>query len=130
MLLKRKSARRPRAEVPPWDKLKLDVTMHNEYIERRKEGFYLIGSRVPIDAVVWGYSNGEDPETIQANYPTLTLEQVKGAISYYLDHRDEVDQAIAEGRRVEEAWIAANPTPPDIVEKFERMRRHMLARRG
>ena len=104
--------------------------MPREYIERRKEGFYLIGSRVPIDAVVWGYRNGEDPETIQSNYPTLTLEQVEGAISYYLDHTDEVEQVIAERRREEEAYIAANPTPPDIVEKFQRMRRQMLARRG
>ncbi len=104
--------------------------MAREFIERRQEGFYLIGSRVPIDAVVWQYRNGEVPETIQANYPTLTLEQVEGAISYYLDHKDEVEQVIAENRRAEEAYIAANPTPPDIVEKFERMRRQMLARRG
>ena len=51
-------------------------------------------------------------------------------ISGYLDHKDEVEQVIAENRRAEEAWVAANPTPPDIVEKFERMRRQMLARRG
>ena len=108
----------------------MDVPMHIEYIERRKEGFYLIGSRVPIDRVIWEYRNGEEPETIQAHYPTLTLEQVNGAISFYLDHKEEVDQVIAERRRAEEAWIAANPTPPDILEKFARMRRQMLARRG
>ena len=104
--------------------------MPREFIERRKEGFYLIGSRVPIDRVVWEYRNGEEPETIQAHYPTLSLEQVEGAIRFYLDHKDEVEQVIAENRRAEEAWVAANPTPPDIVEKFERMRRQMLARRG
>ena len=108
----------------------MDVNMHNEYIERRKEGFYLIGSRVPIDRVVWEYRNGEEPETIQAHYPTLTLERVEGAIRFYLDHKDEVEQVIEERRRAEDAWVAANPTPPDIIEKFERMRRQMLARRG
>ncbi|MSV32741.1 MAG: DUF433 domain-containing protein [Bryobacterales bacterium] len=104
--------------------------MPRKFIELREEDFYLIGSRVPIDAVVYQYRNGEDPETIQSNYPTLTLEQVEGAISFYLNHKDEVDQVIARRRREEEAWVAANPTPPDIVEKFERMRRQMLARRG
>ena len=104
--------------------------MPREFIERREEGFYLIGSRVPIDAVVWEYGNGEEPETIQAHYPTLSLEQVEGAIRFYLDHKDEVQKVIAERRRAEEAYFAANPTPPDIVEKFERMRRQMLTRRG
>ena len=118
-----------RAERPPSGKMKMDVVMDREFIERRKEGFYLIGSRVPIDRVVWEYRNGEDPETIQSHYPTLTLEQVEGAIRYYLDHTHEVEQVIEEGRREEEAYIAANPTPPDIVEKFERMRRQILARR-
>jgi len=104
--------------------------MPREFVERRPEGFYLIGSRVPIDRVVWEYWNGEEPETTQAHYPTLTLDQVNGAIGFYLEHKDEVDQVIAERKRAEEAYFAANPTPPDILEKFERMRRQMLARRG
>ena len=99
-------------------------------VERRDAGFYLVGSRVPIDRIVWEYHKGEDPETTQSHYPTLSLEQVNGAIAFYLNHSDEVDQVIEERRRQEGAYIAANPTPPDIREKFERMRRQMLARRS
>ena len=104
--------------------------MDREFIERRDVGSYLIGSRVPIDNIVWEYRNGEDPETIQSHYPTLSLEQVNGAIEFYLNHKSEVEQVIKERRRVEDEYIAAHPTPPSIKEKYQRMRQQMLARRN
>ena len=113
---------------PPWDKLKVGLTMDRDFVERREAGFYLIGSRVPIDRIVWEYRNGEDPGTIQSHYPTLSLEQVNGAIAFYLNHKDEVEQVMEERKRQEDAYIAAHPTPPDIKEKFERMRQHMPSR--
>jgi hypothetical protein len=115
---------------PPCDKLKTGVTMERDFVESRNDGLYLIGSRVPIDRVVWEYRNGEDPETIQSHYLTLSLEQVDGAIAFYLNHKDEVEQVMEERRREEDAYTAAHPTPPDIKEKFERMRRQMLTRRS
>jgi uncharacterized protein (DUF433 family) len=104
--------------------------MAQNHIERREAGFYIVGSRVPIDRIVWEYRNGEDPETIQSHYPTLSLDQVNGAITFYLTHEDEVDQVMEERRRAEDAYLAAHPTPPDIKEKFERMRRQMSSRRS
>ncbi|HTX39439.1 MAG TPA: DUF433 domain-containing protein [Bryobacteraceae bacterium] len=104
--------------------------MSKEFVERREAGFYLVGSRIPIDRVVWEYRNGETAETTQSHYPALTLEQVRGAIAFYLDHKDEVEQVIEQRRREEEAYIAAHPTPPEIEEKFVRMRRQLLSRRS
>jgi uncharacterized protein (DUF433 family) len=104
--------------------------MASDCIERRETGVYIVGSRVPIDRIVWQYRNGEDPETIRSHYPTLSLEQVNGAIAFYLDHKDEVEQVMEKRRRLEDAYVAAHPTPPEIKEKFERMRRQMTSRRN
>ena len=104
--------------------------MADNHIERREGGFYIVGSRVPIDRIVWEYRNGEDPETIQSHYPTLSLDQVNGAITFYLAHPVEVDQVIDQRGRAENAYVAAHPTPPDIKEKFERMRRQISSRRS
>ena len=60
--------------------------MAREFIERRETGFYIAGSRVPIDRIIWEYHNGEDPEAIRAHYPTLSVEQVNGAIAFYHHH--------------------------------------------
>ena len=104
--------------------------MDKEFIERRDGSFYPIGSRVPIDRIVREYRNGEEPEAIQSHYPTLSLDQVNGAIAFYLNHVEEVEQSMEERRRAEDAYIAEHPTPSDIKEKFERMRRQMLSRRS
>jgi uncharacterized protein (DUF433 family) len=102
--------------------------MARDNIERRATGLYISGSRVPIDRIIWEYRNGEDPETIQSHYPTLTLEQVKGAIAFYQCHKEEVEQAMEARRRAEDAYAAAHPNPPDIKQKFARMRRQIASR--
>ncbi len=72
-----------------------------EIIERRETGFFIAGSRVPIARIISEYHNGEDPEAICAHYPTLSVEQVNGAIAFYLDHEEEVEQAMEERRLAE-----------------------------
>lgn len=104
--------------------------MRRDFIEHREAGFYIIGSRVPIDRIVCEYWNGEDAECIQKRYPTLTLEEVEGAIAFYLSHRDEVDRVIHERRQAEDAYLAAHPTPPDLKEKLDRIRRQTPSRRS
>ena len=115
---------------PPWDKLRVGVIMDRDFVERRDGSFYLIGSRVPLAHLVREFQQGEPPEAIRSHYPTLSLEQVYGAITFYLGHKSEVENDIAEREREEDAYSAAHPTPPDIKEKFERMRQQMLARRS
>jgi uncharacterized protein (DUF433 family) len=66
--------------------------MSSEYVEMRGEGYYVKDTRVSLDSVVHGYLDGESAETIQENFRSLTLEQVYGAIAYYLRHRAEIDE--------------------------------------
>ena len=68
-----------------------------DYIEERDNGCWIRGSRVSLDSVVYRFLEGLSPETIQADcFSTLTLDQVYGAISYYLANRDEVDRYLRE----------------------------------
>jgi uncharacterized protein (DUF433 family) len=66
--------------------------MNTPYIEQ-KEGIYrVVGTRVSLDSVVAAFSQGLSPESIAAEcFPSLALEQVYGAIAYYLGHRAEID---------------------------------------
>jgi hypothetical protein len=43
-------------------------------------------------------ARGESPEGIVESFPALTLEQVYGALSYYLAHRRVVDEYLSEGK--------------------------------
>ena len=105
--------------------------MPKEYIERREGSFYLIGSRVPLARIVYEFLNGAAPEAIRLDYPTLSLEQVYGAITFYLANKEEVERDMADRRRIEEEiTIAQPPLPPELQEKLEREREQMLSRRS
>jgi uncharacterized protein (DUF433 family) len=76
--------------------------MDRDFVERRDDGFYLVGSRVPLDCVVREFREGQSPVTIRSDFPTLGLglEQVYGAITFYLGHKDQVDNDMSGPR----AW--------------------------
>jgi uncharacterized protein (DUF433 family) len=104
--------------------------MAKDYIERREGTFYLIGSRVPLARIVYEFQNGADPETIRLDYSTLSLEQVYGAIAFYLGNKEVVEKDMAELQRIEEEFIKANPNPPGLKRKLLERREQMLARRS
>ena len=67
--------------------------MDKEYVERREDGYWVAGTRVSLDSIVFTFLDGLSPETIVAEcFPVLTLEQVYGAVTYYLAHRAEIDE--------------------------------------
>lgn len=59
-------------------------------------GWRVVGSRVSLDSVIHGYLRGESPEAICDNFETLSLEQVHGAIAFYLHNKAEIDQYLAD----------------------------------
>src|SRR3990172_3167770 len=66
--------------------------MERIYVETRDGGYWISGTRVSLDSIVLSFLEGLSPETIAAEcFPTLTLEQVYGAITYYLAHRPAID---------------------------------------
>jgi uncharacterized protein (DUF433 family) len=103
--------------------------MSKEFVERRHGSFYLIGSRVPLALIVREFQHGEAPEAIRSHYPTLSLEQVYGAITFYLGSKQEVENDIAERERVEDEFSKTHPAPPELKEKLERARQQMLTSR-
>ncbi len=104
--------------------------MNREFVHRRDGSLYLVGSRVPLAHVVREFQHGELPEAIRSHYPTLTLEQVYGAITFYLGAKEEVETDIAERERVEDEFARTHPAPPDLRQKLERARQQLLARRS
>lgn len=66
--------------------------MAKQYVKQHGQGYRIVGSRVSLDSVIVAFLEGLSPETIAAEcFPTLTLEQVYGAITYYLAHGDALN---------------------------------------
>ncbi len=70
--------------------------MKSEYIEQRHGGYYVAGTRISLDSVVCSFNEGQSPEAVRKDFPSLKLSQVYGAIAFYLDHRAEIDKYLEE----------------------------------
>ena len=66
------------------------------YVFKTPEGGWrLTESRVSLDSVVHAYLEGRSPEAIAESFPSLSLEQIHGAVAFYLRHRAEIDRYLS-----------------------------------
>lgn len=66
-------------------------SLMKQYVEKVDGGYRLTDSRVSLDSVVQAFLRGQSAESIAQSFPVLTLEQVYGALTYYLANRSEID---------------------------------------
>lgn len=79
--------------------------MSQSYVEQRDGGYWVGGKRVSLDSVVYRFLEGLSPESIATDcFPTLTMEEAYGTITYYLAHRAEVDAYLQEADAQYEAF--------------------------
>ncbi len=94
------------------------------YVRVDEHGVMRIGnSRVMLNSIVAGFEQGHSPETLQQPYPALRLEEVYGAITYYLAHTDEVHAYLKRQDELWEAWRAKSATRSSpVVERLRALR--------
>jgi len=70
-----------------------------QYVRKDEHGTYRVGNtRILLDLVIGSYDRGYSPEFIRQQYPSLDLEQIYGAITWYLAHVEEMKSYMAEAR--------------------------------
>jgi len=101
------------------------------YIEQREGVYRVAGTRVSLDSIVYAFLEGHTAETIQQSFPLLTLEQVYGAITYYLAHRESIDAYL---REQEAAFETLRETlrqnSPHMAQRIAEMKRRRQAARS
>jgi uncharacterized protein (DUF433 family) len=104
--------------------------MSDAYIEQHDGVYSVAGTRVSLDSIVYAFLTGQSAEGIAQAFPVLNLEQVYGAITYYLGHRDEVDRYL-DGRQqdFEAARQAARSADPTFYQKLTDAKKHTPLRR-
>jgi uncharacterized protein (DUF433 family) len=90
-----------------------------QYVEYRNDGYWVKGTRISLDSIVYAFRSGLSPESIVQSFPLLNLEQVYGAIAFYLANQTDIDAYLA----VEEEAFNAMPQPlqvssPDLYSKL------------
>jgi uncharacterized protein (DUF433 family) len=103
----------------------------NQYVEVRNDAYYVAGTRIGLDVVTYDFRNGRSAEAIFEAYPSIgSLAKAYGAIAFILEHPVEVEAYLKEQDRRYEEIQARYPLTPDMIERFERGKRELLARRS
>lgn len=73
--------------------------MNKVYVEKKKGGYWIAGTRISLDSIVYAFNRGASPESIMISFPLLTLEEIYGALTFYLANQEEIDAYLAESER-------------------------------
>lgn len=93
------------------------------YVDRLVDGSWRIsGSRVSLASLVHAYWAGRSAEAIALDFPTLSHEQIHGALAYYLAHRAEIDRDMIQ---LDSSWLELERTSKsshaDLLQKLRRV---------
>jgi uncharacterized protein (DUF433 family) len=100
----------------------ITLTQTTPLVEDPDGTIRLIGSRIPLDTIVYEFNQGATAEQIQDSFPSLSLRSIYGAISFYLEHQAAVDDYLR--RREQEAAEIRRKleSRPEIAAFRERLR--------
>lgn len=93
--------------------------MSKQYVEQREGAYRIAGTRVSLDSIVYAFWRGQSPESIAKSFPVLTLEEIYGAIAFYLAHREEIDAYLEKEREeFEKMRQASRAAHPELYKKL------------
>ena len=100
------------------------------YIEARDDNLYIRQSRVTLQTLIEAWQSGRPPEQLQDSFPTLPLVAIYGAITHYLEHKDEADAFFRETDEIDVRRQAADEASlaefyADMRQRFEQIRLRM-----
>src|SRR5438093_5193682 len=81
-----------------WRKRNRGHRMGKDYVTQVNGAYRIADSRVSLDSVVYAWLQGHSPEAIADSFPVLTLEEVYGAITFYLSNRAAIDEYLRKGK--------------------------------
>ena len=94
---------------------RIEMSDEKTYVHVNENGAWWIGdTEVPLDSVMIAYDEGHSPESIQQRYPELSLEEVYGAITFYLANQVMVRDYLEKQEKLwndERTKNEANPNP-------------------
>jgi uncharacterized protein (DUF433 family) len=100
--------------------------MAKEYVEERNSGYYEAGTRISLDSIVQCFNEGLSPEAILGEFETLTLAQVFGAITFYLENQPAIDAYRMRQKQRFEATQRDTPLlPENLRQRLAAAREHL-----
>ena len=103
------------------------VEIQSKYIDYREGGYYVAGTRIGLDVIVYEFRNGQLPEILLQSYPSMgSLAKVYGVITFILEHPEEIELYLQEQEELWEEIQREYPMPPEMEERFRKTEEQLL----
>lgn len=105
-------------------KTKEYVTQFNyEFNGQPRIAYRIAGTRISLDSVIYAWRQGESADGIVDSYPSLTQEQVHGALAFYLANRAELDEYLRQGEEDyeqmrQQSWEDMRQNRPELYQRL------------
>jgi len=101
-------------------------------VEQREGGYYLAGTRISLDSIVHAFQDGESPEGILRSFPMAgPLVRIYGAITFYLENRDEVEAYLKDQERLwRDVEAMQTEQPESLAGRLRAAKEHAYPRRA
>lgn len=88
----------------------------------------ITGSRVSLDSIVYHFKLGATAEQIAQKFPSLGLADIYAAITYYLTHREAVEEYLRQQEAEGDAIQQRIEADPQYRAAIAELRGRLLAR--
>jgi len=100
------------------------------YVEERDGGYYIVDTRISLDSIIHAFQAGESPDEILRSFPMAgPLVRIYGAITFYLENKEKVEEYLKEQDRRWEALRTERPKSDDPLTKRLREAKEQAALR-
>jgi uncharacterized protein (DUF433 family) len=97
--------------------------MPKEYVTNIEGVYRVRDTRVSLDSLVYLFREGMSVEGMVESYPALSLEQVHGALAFYLANQEQIDAYLADGQKAAESQHQqSRQTNAELIAKLQRAR--------
>lgn len=102
------------------------------YVDERDGGYYVAGTRIALDSIVYAFQAGESPDEILRSFPLAgPLVKIYGAIMFYLENPDKVEAYLKEQEHRWEELKRQYPKANDpLAKKLREAKEHATQTRS
>ena|ERR1017187_1568004 len=94
----------------------------NESVELRDGGYYVRGTRIGLDVLIWPLRRGEPPADLLRAFPSIGTQKMTGIISFIDQHPKAIEQYLQDQARLWEEMTRQFPMPPDMLRRLNEAR--------
>jgi len=111
---------------------KLEHPNIRNYVEERDGGYYIAGTRISLDSIVYAFQDGESPDAILRSFPMAgPLVRIYRAITFYLEHKEKVEEYLKDQERRWETLPRERPKSDDpLINRLREAKGHAALRRS